>query len=87
MFYSVFNGTLEEKGYFYGRESSFQTGWGKYWDNLENVEKIGKKCEQNGWKVLTNCVKRNTVIVLNSGISGVTRPKFIHVWEYKYRHD
>ncbi|MFR3229126.1 MAG: hypothetical protein ACLTPG_09335 [Mediterraneibacter gnavus] len=28
MFYSVFNGTLEEKGYFYGRESSFRTGWG-----------------------------------------------------------
>ena len=28
---------------------------------------------------MTNCVKRNTVIVLNSGISGVTRPKFIHV--------
>lgn len=42
MFYSVFNGTLEEKGYFYGRESSFQTGWGKYWDNLENVEKYEK---------------------------------------------
>lgn len=31
MFYSVFNGTLEEKGYFYGRESSFRTGWGGYW--------------------------------------------------------
>ena len=28
VFYSVFNGTLEEKGYFYGRESSFRTGWG-----------------------------------------------------------
>lgn len=28
MFYSVFNGTLEEKGYFYGRESSFRTGCG-----------------------------------------------------------
>lgn len=58
---------------------SIGTIW-RMWKNM-------KKCEQNGWKVLTNCVKRNTVIVLNSGISGVTRPKFIHVWEYKYRHD
>lgn len=45
MFYSVFNGTLEEKGYFYGRESSFRTGWGGVqnvgdWLSLIIVEKV-----------------------------------------------
>lgn len=56
--------------------------------SIGTIWRMWKKYEKNVNKMdVTNCVKRNTVIVLNSGISGVTRPKFIHVWEYKYRHD
>lgn len=28
-----------------------------------------------------------TMIIPNRGIIRLTKPKFIHVWEYKYRHD
>lgn len=42
MFYLVFNGTLEEKGYFYGRESSFGTGWG----GVKMMVEAGE-CEKN----------------------------------------
>ena len=36
---------------------------------------------------MTNCAKRNNMIIPNRVIIRLTKPKFIHVWEYKYRHD